>query len=261
MIFLSYSHANKEVIAPIAEALRRVFGQENVFFDQWAIQPGDSIIGKIDEGLSRCRFFFFFVSGAALTSKMVALEWHNALIKSVRDDAKVIPVKIDDCLMPAILLQNLYINLYGNGLEFSIRQMIEVASGKNTYKPGELSGYQNVRAYISGTERKIKIEFRAEAYTEPHSKYLILHENAQDELECSAPSTGMFLMGFQENLLLNNGSKFNGFTISRSEATSPRFPFIVDLSAKTEKPIKFVGAMKADSDESFVLIPSIRLPS
>lgn len=116
---------------------------------------------------------------------MVKLEWMNALMKQVRGDIKFIPVKIDDCLIPAILLQNLYINLYGYGLDFAIRQLIDVLSGKNTYQRNELNGFQNIRAYISGTSLEYKVEFRAEAYTEPHSKYLILLSNEEDEVDYS----------------------------------------------------------------------------
>ena len=259
MIFLSYSHSDGGIVAPIAEAFRKVFGQTNIFFDQWAIQPGDSIIGKMDEGLSQCQFFFFFVSRSSLNSKMVELEWRNALVKSVKGNAKFIPVKIDDCLMPAILMQNLYINLYGNGLDFAIRQMIEVASGENTYKPGELVGFQNVRAYVSVIGQKMKIEFRAEAYTEPHSKCLIICENAESDFSCISPNSNMFHVGFHKNVSSREGKSLNAFSISRSEAMSPGFPFVVELSARAETSIKFVEARKAVSEGEFALIPSIHL--
>ena len=43
--------------------------------------------------------------------------------------------------------------------------------------------FQNVRAYISSSSNQLKVEFRAEAYTEPHSKYLILLNNEEEEVE------------------------------------------------------------------------------
>ena len=113
MIFISYSHKDKSIISPIAESFRKAFGDEKIFFDQWSIQPGDSIIEKMNNGLAACKVFFFFISKNSLSSKMVSLEWQNALMKSVKTkEIKFIPVKIDDCLMPMILMQNLYINLY-----------------------------------------------------------------------------------------------------------------------------------------------------
>ena len=140
-IFISYTHRDKSLVTPIAEVIRQTFGQESVFFDQWSIQPGDSIIEEMNQGLSRSKFFLYFVSKNSLTSEMVKLEWMNALIKKAKGEVKFIPIKIDDCLIPDILFQNMYINLYGYGLQFAVRQIIDVISRNNTYKPGELSGF------------------------------------------------------------------------------------------------------------------------
>ncbi len=261
MIFISYSHKDESIILPIAESFRKVFGDKKIFFDQWSIQPGDSIIEKMNNGLSTCKTFFFFISKNSLSSKMVSLEWQNALMRSTKKkEIKFIPVKIDDCLIPTILMQNLYINLYESGLDNAIRQMIDVASGKKTYNLGGINGFQNVNAYVSGSNKKMIIEFRAEAYTEPHSKYLILHENDIDELSCSSEQ-GLYESGHQKDVDLSTGDKFNAITISRSEATSPNFPFIVELSTKTKNPILFKGAMRANTFNTYITIPSNYLDS
>lgn len=118
MIFLSYSHKDKAIVGPMAESFRKTFGEDRVFFDQWSIQPGDSLVDKMDEGLADCRYFFFLVSKNSLSSQMVGLEWKNALLKHIKGDTLFVPVKLDDCDMPSILLQNLYINLYGNETHF-----------------------------------------------------------------------------------------------------------------------------------------------
>ena len=98
--------------------------------------------------------------------------------------------------------------------------MIDVVAGKNTYRSNEVTGFQNIRAYVSGTERGMTIEFRAEAYTEPHSGYMILIDNEENEVTCSYGGRGMFEKGFQENVHLSNGEKINAFFLKRSEATS-----------------------------------------
>lgn len=68
MIFLSHNFKDGDI-----------FGQENVFYDSWSIQPGDGIIDKMNDGLTQCKLFFFFVSNNSLNSEMVKLEWQNAL--------------------------------------------------------------------------------------------------------------------------------------------------------------------------------------
>lgn len=44
MIFLSHNCNDKIIVRQIAEILSNAFGTENVFYDEWSIQPGDSII-------------------------------------------------------------------------------------------------------------------------------------------------------------------------------------------------------------------------
>lgn len=81
MIFLSHTLVNKNIVEPIAQKLAFVFGQNNIFYDSWSIQPGDGIIEKMSIALDQCKYFFFFVSKESLKSDMVKLEWQNALYK------------------------------------------------------------------------------------------------------------------------------------------------------------------------------------
>ena len=143
MIFISHTYKDKPIVEPIAQRLAEVYGMDKVFYDSWSIQPGDGIIDRMNTGLAECKFFFFFVSKNSLQSNMVKLEWQNAIIKATNAEAKIIPVKIDDCLMPTILLQTLYIDVFGRGLEDAIRQMIDVINGRNTYSRIPKRGFTN----------------------------------------------------------------------------------------------------------------------
>lgn len=147
-IFISHNYNDKAIIEPIAVKLASIYGRENIFYDSWSIQPGEGIIDKMNEGLFECDFFFFFVSKNSLQSNMVKLEWQNALFKATKNTVKLIPVKLDDCLMPAILLQNLYIDIYGKGLEFGFRQIVDVINNQNTFQE-QFQTYENVRGKIS----------------------------------------------------------------------------------------------------------------
>ena len=66
MIFISHNGKDKEVVAPFAHKLAEIFGIKNVFYDSWSIRPGDGIIDKMNEGLEKCKFFFFFISKNSL---------------------------------------------------------------------------------------------------------------------------------------------------------------------------------------------------
>ena len=58
MIFLSHNYQDKPIVEQLALRLKDTFGQENVFYDSWSIQPGDGLIEKMNEGLEKCRYFF-----------------------------------------------------------------------------------------------------------------------------------------------------------------------------------------------------------
>ena len=78
-IFVSYNHNDQDLIDTIARKLAIEFGQNNIFYDKWSTQPGESIIGKMDHGLSDFNTFFLFASENSLASPMVRLEWQTAL--------------------------------------------------------------------------------------------------------------------------------------------------------------------------------------
>lgn len=256
MIFFSHTSADKPLIEPIAIQFLQVFGQENIFYDSWSIQPGDGIIDKMSEGMSKCKFFFFFVSKRSLDSKMVQLEWQNMLMKaSSNRDIKFIPVKLDDCMMPAILLQTLYIDIYGKGMEFATRQMVDVVNGINTFNLG-IQKFENVRGQIEKlAEEEVKITFEAVSYAEPISRYLILLDNEEDEVNYSVDGESMYNSSFNLGVELNNGLKVNAIFISLLRSTTPSFPVKVLLKHKSGGNISLKGLMKQTSEELFEAIP------
>lgn len=261
MIFLSHNYKDKAIVEPIAVSLSTVFGRENVFYDSWSMQPGEGIIDRMNKGLEECRFFFFFVSKNSLDSKMVTLEWQNALYKATQNKAQLIPVKLDDCLMPAILIQTLYIDIYGKGLEYGLGQIIDVINNKNTFTPS-FQTYENIRAYV--TEKKvgneIEIEIRAETYQEPLSQYILLVENLENEIQVTSPEllnpTGD---KFIKDLDVSGIQKCNGIYYFVNRATVPKFPIRFTITSTSDIPLKFVGVMKVVAENSARLIPSIYL--
>ena len=260
MIFLSYNHLDSEIIDTIAQKLLPVFDQKNIFYDKWTIQPGDGIIDFMNQGLGKSSFFFFFASKNSLSEnkKMVTLEWQNAIIKALKSEIKFIPVKLDDCFMPAILLQNLYIDIFGKGFEVGLKQIIDVCQGRNTYQPGPQT-YQNVRGYVTQNPDYMIIEFRAETYLEPISRYLILAGNKKEEIKPECLSDSMFYQGFNNDtsLTIDSGLKTNSISVGIDRGTTPGFPFIIKLSKTGNNPIVFNGLMRAVESNRYQSIPVI----
>lgn len=182
MIFISYNHNDEQLVDMVARRLELEFGRNNIFYDKWSIQPGDSIIGKMNEGLERFTTFFYFLSPNSLNSKMVTKEWQSALTKAINENLKFVPVRIADCKPPAILTDALYIDLYGIGLDDAVAQMKCVRNGRNTYKA--LADIENVKAIVDiQSEELIKIEIRASLFSENDANFAFIFNNNYEDFD------------------------------------------------------------------------------
>ncbi len=257
MIFLSHNHADKPVIEPVALRLREIFGQDKVFYDSWSIQPGDAIIGKMNEGLASPDFVFFFVSEKSLQSGMVKLEWQNALFKATKGECKIIPVRVDGAAMPPVLLQNVYIDMFAHGVEAAIVQIVNVIQGNNSFTPQHM-GFSNLTYKFEGNPSKeILITISASHLMEPNPQFLIMLDNKQDEVSFEMNGGLPYVGGFNESLHLANGSVVNAQAIApMGGAITPQMPMKIKLTATKVKPIQFRGMLHRNSYENYVLLPN-----
>lgn len=258
MIFISHNSKDKPLIESIALALAKAYGTDNVFYDSWSIQPGDGIIDRMNKGLESCKFFFYFVSKNSLNSKMVDLEWQNALYKSVKGYCRFIPVILERVDTPPILMQTLYIDLFSQGLEVAIRQMIDVIDGKNTFR--EQANFKNLHCFLEGTQNELTIEIRAIGHMEPISRFVLLIKNNDNELTFTVPGESMFTNGFNPNVKLDNGNIFNGQLIGVNRATTPTIPtkILVKTSSRTE--IKLFGILHQTGFDRWEPLPIDKAP-
>ncbi len=137
----------------------------------------------------------------------------------------------------------------------AIRQMVDVASGRNVYRGAE-AGYHNVRAYVTRDGRSLIVECRAESYLEPMSRYLFLIDNEQDEVSNTCLSDGMFMGGF-DKATLDDGRAFNAFAMSVDRGPAPGFPFVVKLEPRKPTEVKLVGVMRALKQDRYGFIPTV----
>lgn len=254
MIFISYNHQDSEIVQVIAANMATVFGKENVFFDVWSIQPGDGIIDKMNEGLEKATHFFFIMSKTSIQSNMVKLEWQNALYIKSKRNLRFIPVKLDDCFVPSILMQNVYIDVFGKGIEIGLRQMIDVVKGQQSILDGS-AGYQNVRGDFSQLDegKVITLNIFAKTYFEPNARFLVLHGNNNERINFTLKSDSMFNSGKHENVRLNDGSVHNALFVGVSRGISPGFPLRIEL--KGDDIIDFHGVMRATTETEWRMIP------
>jgi hypothetical protein len=106
-VFISYNKADAKTAKEIASfcALAGI----NVWFAEWEMHPGDSIIGKQDEGIKKCSHMLLLWSKNAKKSKFVEIEWRSFLTKNLTKTGKLIVIRLDRTKLPSILIDRIYI--------------------------------------------------------------------------------------------------------------------------------------------------------
>jgi len=258
MIFISHNYHDKVVIEPIAEKLSEIFGKEKVFYDSWSIQPGDGIIDKMNEGLENATHFFFFVSENSVKSKMVKMEWQNAIFKSSKGNCKVIPIRLDETSMPPILSQNLYIDLYSNGIETTIAQMVNVIQGNSTYN-SSASKFSNLTYTVTKEKSdEYNIKIFASHFLEPIPEFLIAVDNQEHELKFNLPKEGSYYGGFNKDVKLNNGNIINAQLMRGGLSITPKHPLLISIKTKNAE-LKLIGVMHKSAEDTYEFIPQRRM--
>lgn len=122
-IFLSHSKKDKELAHRIANDLTN--NNISVWFDEWEIFVGDSIVKKIHEGLNSCDFLSIIFTRNSIDSNWVEREWHTMLYEEINlGKIKILPIKGDDCDLPLILKDKLFAD-FSNDYTCAMNKLIE----------------------------------------------------------------------------------------------------------------------------------------
>lgn len=256
MIFLSHNYKDKEIVEPIAIRLKQAYGENDVFYDSWSIKPGDDIINKMNEGLKRTNFFFYFISQNSLESKMVDLEWQAALYKKAKENITFVPIKIDNSIPPQILLSTLYIDMYNVGFEAGLRQIFDVINNTNSKR--KITKFSNIQAIVtkkSNSDYDILIE--AKYFFEPNTRFAVIYNNNNLEIQFNLINETVEVGGQIENMELNNGTICNGRVFSLMRSFEPNFPIKLSIKGKNNNDIKGLCIMQAKSQNKYEGIPTI----
>lgn len=255
MIFISHTHVDKPVVEPVALRLREIFGEDNVFYDSWSILPGDGIIDRMNEGLADPRFVFFFVSEVSLKSKMVELEWQNALMKATRGQCKIIPVRVDGSPMPAVLTQTLYIDMFSNGVDVATQQIVGVIQGTKGFEPAH-EHFSNLTWLAEGdTTEEVLVTIRASHIMEPNPYFLVLMDNDDGQVTVTLKNGSPSIGGYNPGIIVS-GHKVNGWAIGPlGGAITPKHSLGITIKSKNGSSISLRGVMHKSGDEEYTAIP------
>lgn len=140
MIFISYSHADRDQAEALAHELTAQ-GQK-VWWDRWDIKAGDSLIQKIfEEGIGEATAFLVLLSKSSIDSDWVREELDQATVRRIEGVTRVIPVLLDDVSFPVSLRTLKWVDLRG-GVDHAVEEIIHAVEGiRERPQIGERPGY------------------------------------------------------------------------------------------------------------------------
>jgi hypothetical protein len=172
--FLSHNKADKPVARNVGAHLTLV-GMD-VWFDEWELQGGDSIPGKLNSGLEAFDAFILMWSANANRSNWVRQELHSAIMRSVRDNtAKIIPCMLDETPLPSLIADR-------KGIDFS--------------DPKE--GILELVGDLTGTRARKDRLLAIQAAIEEIDVEWLIHPNMAGPLVCCPRCGHETLKGYQE---------------------------------------------------------------
>jgi DNA-binding MarR family transcriptional regulator len=131
--FISYSHEDKTFVQRLADALNH--NGVPLFFDEWDIHPGDSIVKKIfEEGLAKSAFFFVVLSKTSVTSSWVKDELDVATVRRIGGLTRVVPILKEDCEIPWSLRALRWLDMRAD-FDAGVRELTKLAYGVNERPP------------------------------------------------------------------------------------------------------------------------------
>jgi hypothetical protein len=124
-VFLSYNSQDRQFAERLAGDL--VGHGLRVWWDQWEMQVGDSLIAKIQEGIQASSWLTVVLSPTSVASNWVKRELASALADEISTDrVRVLPLLVADCEVPLFLRDKLYADFrvsYEAGLELLLRRL------------------------------------------------------------------------------------------------------------------------------------------
>ncbi|MGB4407250.1 MAG: toll/interleukin-1 receptor domain-containing protein [Sphaerochaeta sp.] len=112
-IFISYSHANSDIVEKIAANL--VAKNIHIWIDKWQLNFGDSLIQRIQEGITECSALLLVLSKDYLESEWCTKEQEAALLRELEEKKVIaIPILLEDCEIPIFLRGKYYADFRGD---------------------------------------------------------------------------------------------------------------------------------------------------
>lgn len=128
-VFISYSNQNRIFVERLAIDLRAQ--GLAVWWAEWEIKVGDSILQKLSEGMLEAGYLVVVLSPASIKSPWVQLEVNSALMKQVsaQRDVTVLTLLLEDCEIPILLAEKKWAD-FRYDYDAGLRDLLTALSAK-----------------------------------------------------------------------------------------------------------------------------------
>jgi hypothetical protein len=140
-VFISYSHTDAEFVDHIATELIRA--RKPVWVDRYELRAGDSLIGRIQDEITRAGAMLVVLSDASVNSEWCKKELSAGLIRELEEKrVVVIPVLIEDCAVPMFLRDKRYAD-FRTDFAKGLGEILEAIAGVTNDTQGRIqsNGY------------------------------------------------------------------------------------------------------------------------
>ena len=128
-VFISHNAKDKPLAREIAVYL--VAADCGVWFDEWEIRAGDSIVGKVDNALAACTDVLIVWSEDAAGSEWVTAELEAALARAMDNEhPRIILIKTDETAPPELLRARRYID-WSDNPEAAFNELVRSITGES----------------------------------------------------------------------------------------------------------------------------------
>lgn len=111
-VFISYAHADRELVLPLAIRLRAE--GFDVFIDEWGIAPGDVVTAELESAMNRSDAGIVVFSTTSVARLWVMEEYYALLFRAVIGRGRLIPVVLDDVPLPEFAGNRQAVDLRGD---------------------------------------------------------------------------------------------------------------------------------------------------
>jgi len=123
-VFLSHASKDKPFVDRLANDLAT--HSIPVWYDKFDLKIGESVPGKINEGIADAQYFAIVLSPAAISSKWVIEELNAGLMKQVANDGTfLLPILLEDCTIPPLLAHRKFAD-FRNGYDEALKELLSI---------------------------------------------------------------------------------------------------------------------------------------